>query len=350
MEQITIREIAKLCGVGVSTVSRAINNHPDINEETKVKILETIRKYNYVPNNSARNLKRAESRMIAVLVKGISNPFFGTIIQTLEREIVRDRYTFFLQQVEDSEDEVEVAIQLEKEKRLKGIIFLGGMVRHSKDSLDRLTVPYVISTVNMELPEEQERGAVVSIDDEEESCRMVSLLCEMGHRRIAILTAPENDMSIGRSRLDGYLRALKEHNIEIRDELILHMKRDEASYTLDCGYEMAKELIARLQGEKLPDCVYGVSDTLAIGACKALFDAGYHVPEDISVAGFDGLDIAQYYHPDIMTVCQPREEMAEETVRILLRMIRGKTVNRRVIFKAQIQNGASVRKIQQEDE
>ena len=74
------------------------------------------------------------------------------------------------------------------------------------------------------------------------------------------------------------------------------------------------------------------------------------MPEDISVAGFDGLDIAEYYHPDIMTVCQPREEMAEETVRILLRMIRGKTVNRRVIFKAQIRDGASVRKIQQEDE
>jgi LacI family transcriptional regulator len=172
----------------------------------------------------------------------------------------------------------------------------------------------------------------------------------MGHRRIAILTAPENDLSIGRSRLNGYLRALKDHHIEQRDELIFRMKRDEVSYSLECGYEMAKELLSSLEGKELPDCIYGVSDTLAIGACKALFDAGYRVPEDISVAGFDGLEIARFYHPDIMTVCQPREEMAEETVRILLRMIRGKTVNRRVIFKAQILEGASVRKIQQEDE
>ena len=77
MEQITIKEVAKLCGVGVSTVSRAINNHPDINPETKQKILDTIREYNYVPNNSARNLKRTDSNTIAVIVREISNPFWA---------------------------------------------------------------------------------------------------------------------------------------------------------------------------------------------------------------------------------------------------------------------------------
>ena len=80
MEQITIKEVAKLCGVGVSTVSRAINNHPDINPETKQKILDTIREYNYVPNNSARNLKRTDSNTIAVIVREISNPFWGVML------------------------------------------------------------------------------------------------------------------------------------------------------------------------------------------------------------------------------------------------------------------------------
>lgn len=96
MEQITIKEIARMCGVGVSTVSRAINNHPDINPETKERIMETIRRYNYVPNNSARNLKRAESNAIAVMVKGVSNPFFGPVIQTMERKIVNKNYSFVL--------------------------------------------------------------------------------------------------------------------------------------------------------------------------------------------------------------------------------------------------------------
>ena len=99
VEQITIKEVAKLCGVGVSTVSRAINNHPDINEETKQKVLETIQKYNYVPNNSARNLKRSDSNTIAVLIKGISNPFFSEIIQVFEREITKQKYSFVLQHV-----------------------------------------------------------------------------------------------------------------------------------------------------------------------------------------------------------------------------------------------------------
>ena len=101
MEQITIKEVAKLCGVGVSTVSRAINNHPDINEATKEMILETIRKYNYVPNNSARNLKRSDSNTIAVLIKGITNPFFSDMIKVFEQEIKRKKYTFVLQHVEE---------------------------------------------------------------------------------------------------------------------------------------------------------------------------------------------------------------------------------------------------------
>ena len=139
MEQITIKEVAKLCGVGVSTVSRAINNHPDINEETKQKVLETIQKYNYVPNNSARNLKRSDSNTIAVLIKGISNPFFSEIVQVFEREITKQKYSFVLQHVEEFEDEVDIAIQLEKEKRLKGIVFLGGLSYHTEKKLKQLT-------------------------------------------------------------------------------------------------------------------------------------------------------------------------------------------------------------------
>ena len=114
MEQITIKEVAKLCGVGVSTVSRAINNHPDINPETKQKILDVIREYNYVPNNSARNLKRADSNTIAVVIKEISNSYWGVMLHVLEREVRDRKYCLVLQNVADDEDEVELALQLEK--------------------------------------------------------------------------------------------------------------------------------------------------------------------------------------------------------------------------------------------
>ena len=152
MEQITIKEIAKICGVGVSTVSRAINNHPDINPETKKKILDTITEYQYIPNNSARNLKRSESNTIAVLAKGISNPLFGAMVQMLERDILGKQYLFVLQQVDEEENEIEAAIRLEKEKRLKGIILAAErnhISRRSQPSEGRSASPADGSVCNL---------------------------------------------------------------------------------------------------------------------------------------------------------------------------------------------------------
>ena len=342
MEQITIKEVEKLCGVGVSTVSRAINNHPDINEETKQKIMDTIKEYNYVPNNSARNLKRSDSKTIAVLIKGISNPFFGPMVQVLEREVKKKKYSFVLQHVEEDEDEVEVAIQLEKEKRLKGIVFLGGLYSHKEEKLKQLTVPYVISTVNTQLPENMEQCAAISIDDEAESYRMVDYLCRCGHRKIVILTASREDASIGKFRLAGYRRALEDHGIAFDESLVIRMKKDLQTYSIENGYQMMKEL---LESGKEFTCIFAISDTLAIGACKAIFDAGKNVPEDYSVAGFDGLDIAAYYQPSVTTICQPREEMAAETIRVLFDLIKKKTVKTKQIFEASLQERESTRKI-----
>ena len=149
MEEITIKDIARICGVGVSTVSRAINNHPDINPETKEMIMRVIKENNYVPNNSARNLKRQDAKAIAVLVKGINNSFFSQMIKVLEEEIKEKSYAMVLQHVDYDEDEVEVALKLVKEKRLRGIIFLGGYLVHSEEKLAQLHVPFILSTTGM---------------------------------------------------------------------------------------------------------------------------------------------------------------------------------------------------------
>ncbi|MFV0238468.1 MAG: LacI family DNA-binding transcriptional regulator, partial [Lacrimispora sphenoides] len=146
---INIKDIARLCGVGVSTVSRAINNHPDINPETKNMIMQVIKENNYIPNNSARNLKRTDSRAIAVLIKGIGNPFFSKMIRVFEEEIQKKKYSFILQRVDEQEDEVDVALELIKEKKPRGIVFLGGYFSHSKEELEQLTVPYVLSTIGI---------------------------------------------------------------------------------------------------------------------------------------------------------------------------------------------------------
>lgn len=342
MEQITIREIAKICGVGVSTVSRAINNHPDINQETRKKILDTIAEYQYIPNNSARNLKRAESNTIAVLAKGISNPLFGKMVQMLERDILGKQYLFVLQQVDEEENEIEVAIRLQKEKRLKGIIFLGGSNHPEEDLLRRLTVPFVICTVNAVLGDSLDDFGVVSIDDEAESYHMVDYLCRMGHRKIAILTSSARDSGIGKLRLQGYRRALKERGIPYDSSLVVAMPADQRTYTMEYGYLQTQKL---LQSGAAFTALYAISDTIAIGACKAIFDAGLKVPDDISVAGFDGLDLAAYYQPSLTTIEQPLFEMTTEASRILFELLSEKTGRKYRIFPGKLREGQSVRRI-----
>ena len=134
----TIKDIAKKCGVGVSTVSRALNNHPDINPETKKMILKTVEESNFVPNNSARNLKRTDSKSIAILVKEIDNPFFATMMRVMEKKIRRQKYSFFIQHMGKDQDEVDTALELIKETKLRGIIFLGGDFRKNKERITKI--------------------------------------------------------------------------------------------------------------------------------------------------------------------------------------------------------------------
>ena len=342
MGQVTIKDIAKICGVGVSTVSRAINNHPDINPETKQLIMDTIQEYNYVPNNSAQNLKRVESNTIALLTKGVGNPLFAEMIQTVQSDVLGKDYLFVLQQVDEMENELEVGARLANEKRLKGMIFMGGASRPKEELLARIQVPYVICTVDAVMPENMDHYGIVAIDDEAESYRLIDYLCRMGHKKIAIITAYAHDTSIGKLRLDGYRRALADHGIECADSLVVHMPAKGQVYTMKNGYDQTMKLLQ--SGEKFT-AVYAISDTLAIGACKAIFDYGLKVPDDISVVGCDGLDMARYYQPAITTIEQPLTEMALETSRILFELIREKGGRWKHIFEARIREGQSVRRI-----
>ena len=341
MEQaITIKDIARICGCGVSTVSRALNNHPDINETTRNKIMQVVKEYNFVPNNSARNLKITDSKTIAILIKGIANPFFMKMIKIMEQEIQKQKYSLILQHVEFDQDEVDVAIELEKEKKLKGIIFLGGYFNHTKDKLDSINVPFVISTVNMT---EEYRGyySSVAVDDVKESYKIVDYLCKLGHKRILLISASPEDESIGKLRKEGYEKALKDNGISISDELVFPMVCDEDSYSMASGYATMKEALKKTKDFT---AVYAVSDAVAIGACKALTDSGMKIPEDVSVAGFDGIDNAKYYNPTITTIRQPFEDMAKASINLLFKYIDGdKDIddNQQRIFAAELVIGES---------
>ena len=325
MDSINIKDIARICGVGVSTVSRAINNHPDINPETKNMIMQAIKEHNYIPNNSARNLKRTDSKAIAVLIKGISNPFFSKMIRIFEEEIQKKKYLFIMQRVDACDDEVDVAVELIKEKKPRGIVFLGGFFSHSKEKLESSSYSWV------------------SVDDFAESYKMTDYLCKLGHKRILILAATQDDESIGRLRLEGYKKALADNGIEPDEELCVFSEVGRDCYTMDYGF-MA---MSRILEEKKTDftAVYAISDSIAIGACKAITEYGMKIPEDYSVAGFDGLDIAHYYNPTLTTIRQPVEEMAESTIKILFDVIRGKAGHQKRVFRGELVEGESTRRV-----
>lgn len=341
MDTITIKDVARLCGVGVSTVSRAINNHPDINGETKQKVLQVIKENNYIPNNSARNLKRSASKTIAVLIKGIDNPFFNGMIRIFEEETQKKKYSFVLHRVDEGQDEVDVAIQLVKEKKLKGIIFLGGFFSHSREKLDQLDVPFVLSTIAITDNMESAAFSSVSVDDFAESYKMVSYLCGLGHKNIGILAATPFDESIGKLRLEGYKKALEDHGITPKEEWCFYSQEDIECYTMANGYDLMNKVMETRQDIT---AVFAVSDSIAIGACKAVFDAGKSVPEDYSIAGFDGLDIAHYYNPTLTTIRQPVEEMAHATIKILFDIIKNKSQNQQMVFQAQLMEGKSTKR------
>lgn len=343
MGSINIKDIARLCGVGVSTVSRAINNHPDINPETKDMIMQVIKENNYIPNNSARNLKRTDSRAIAVLIKGIGNPFFSKMIRVFEEEIQKKKYSFILQRVDEQEDEVDVALELIKEKKPRGIVFLGGYFSHSKEELEQLTVPYVLSTIGItEYLGESPDFSCVSVDDYGESYKMTDYLCKLGHKKILILTAASDDESIGRLRLEGYKKALADNGITPSPSLMVFSDECEECYTMDNGYRMMNRV---LRENREFTAVYAISDSIAIGACKAIFEHGGRIPEDYCVAGYDGLDIARYYNPSITTIRQPVEEMARATIKILFDVIKNKASHQKMVFKAELVEGESTRRI-----
>jgi LacI family transcriptional regulator len=234
--------------------------------------MQAIKDYNYIPNNSARNLKRSESNTIAVLIKGISNPFYNNMLKVFENEIQRQKYSFLLHRVEEHEDEIEEALLLAKEKRLKGIVFLGGYFSHSEDKLKQLKVPFILSTGGVSEKIDKDSYSFVTVDDFQESYKMVDYLCKLGHRRIATISAPPDDESIGKLRLEGYIKALEDNRIPFDDNLVRYIKDDTMdTFSMKYGYEVTRQLLA-----SGTDCtaIFAISDSMAVGSCKAIFESG----------------------------------------------------------------------------
>ena len=342
MTEITIKDIAKRCGVGISTVSRAINNHPDINPETKQMVMDVIKETGYIPNNSARNLKRTDAKCIAILIKGITNPFFSPVIQIVEAQVQKKKYAMVMQHVESYENELDVALELVKEKRLRGIIFLGGAYQHDQQQLAKLNVPFVFGTIGTVQDQGEKTYSNIAVDDRAESRKMVDYLLDLGHKKIAIITEGTEAQSVGQLRLEGYKDALRARGIEIDDNLIYEVRDEKDPYSMENGYKLTKELLN--SGVEFT-AVFAIADFLAVGVCRALHEAGKRIPEDVSVAGYDGIPIGEFYTPQLTTIRQPVEAMAEKMVKLLFDVIAGKSDHEHVVFSAELIERESIAKV-----
>ena len=341
MKRVTIKEIASLCGVSVSTVSRAINNNDEISEKTRKKILDTIKEVGYTPNQNARNLKITKTKTIAVLIKGITNPFFTPMLKVLEEEITKSGYTFALQKVEENSSEIDLAQKIVKTLKPEGIIFLGGYFVNDKKKLKSLAVPFTMTTIinqTLQIP----RSACLGIDDFLQSKKLVEYLISLGHKKIALIGPRYDDESIGKLRLLGYKKALEENGIEFDEKLVFYSNKGLNPYSLEHGYEVGKKIVK----ENIScTAIYAISDTIAMGAMKAIDDFGKKVPEDYSLAGFDGLEINKYLLKPITTIVQPASEIAYKSVKDLFKIIDKKEYEKISKFDAKLYIGKTTKKV-----
>lgn len=330
-----IKDIAKIAGVGVSTVSRVINNHPDVKQDTREKIQEIIQKYNYIPNTSARMLKQNNNSYIGVLVKGGFNPFFSEMVKEIGAEIEKTPYTMILQHDDTNGSDMDALVTFVKERKLKGVIYLGGNFEEvPKIRFEHLGCHSVLLCSN--ISEKQQKAntfSSVGIDDYHAAYEAMAYIIKKGHRKIGLVIGEKQDRGVGRKRLKGYLDCIAHCGVDKENVFLI-----EGKYCYDKAYT---ETLACLKEASHLTALCAMADTMAVGAAKAVSDVGKVIGKDIAVMGFDGMEIATYYNPSLTTVEQPRVQIAKEGIQLLLKQIEQKATHEHIILPTKLLKRAS---------
>lgn len=335
----TIKDIAKLSGVAVSTVSRVINNHPDVSPESRERVLRIIQEYNFVPNNSARDLVKTKSDAVGLIVRGFQNTFYTDIIHAIESSLDKAGYTMVMRQIGTLDDEIQCGAMMEREKRLLGIIFLGGRSDYAPAELNVLTVPYVFCTYSNSYGTlKPDRYSSVAVCDEQEAERAVQELISRGHTKIAALISARDDHSISQLRYQGYAKALKSGGIELDDSLVISC----GSFNIGDAYRSTKQA---LEAGCDFTAIFAIADNMAIGAMRALREAGRSIPEDCSIIAIDGIEVSEYTEPMLSTLCQPMTEMGRRSAELIVGLIEGSGSNSQILLPTVLREGASMRKL-----
>jgi LacI family transcriptional regulator len=305
-QQVTIRDVAKRAGVAAITVSRVVNSLPGVNQATRERVNKAIADLNYVPNAMAKSLRSRQTCTIALVLTDITNPFWTTIARGVEDTAAQKGYNvIFCNTDEDLEKEAKY-INILLQRRVDGVIIAAS----SDDtrpllSLKRHNVPCI-------LIDRKVNGFNVDVvrSDSKEGARLLTQhLINLGYYRIAMLAGPSKVFT-SRERLAGYLEALQKNGIPIDDNLI-----KEGMYEEDGGFQFVKELLDRVSP---PTAIVAANLSIAIGALRALREAGLRVPEDVGLVCFDDLPQASLIYPFLTVWAQRPYAMGVAAAELLL--------------------------------
>ena len=309
----TIKDIARLSGYSLGTVSRVLNNHPDVSDKARERIMAVVQEQGFEPNANAKHLKMQTQSAIAVLVKGTQNLLFADLLERVQALLRDSGEAVYVAYLDEDADEVQYAIQLVKLRRPKGFLFLGGDLECFRREFQQITAPCVLLTNDAQSLGFKNLSSF-STDDTAAASAVIEYLYRRGHRKIGILGGNLAGEQISFKRLQGAQRRMKELGLPF-DFKTHHVP---CRFSMKDGYDAARTLLAREPGLT---AIFALSDVIALGAMRAICDLGLHMPNDVSVVGYDGLAAAYFCIPRLTTIRQDVEQLATRGVQTLLQAI-----------------------------
>lgn len=311
----TIKDLAERTGYAVGTVSRALNGHPNVSEKARQVILQAAQESGFQLNSNAKQLKQQHSNAVQVIVKGTSNELFSELVESVQNLMSATKYTLYVDYLDEDDNEVLRSVQLCRERKPLGVLFMGGNIENFRQDFDKIQVPALLVTNNAsDLPFENLSSVCV---DDRQACRCaMDFLIALGHRNIVVVGGCLDVSDISRQRYEGCLESIRSHNLPHDEALDYQGVR----FSYSGGYRATAQLLAR--GRKFT-ALFAECDVMAIGAIRALQDHGLRVPQDVSVMGFDGLPLGSYLVPKLSTIAQPVSALARRSVEILTSCIEG---------------------------
>lgn len=309
MKKATIADVAKKANVSVATVSRVINAQGGVRKTTEEKIVEAIKELNYVRNAVARSMVRKETKTIAVIIPDICNPFFSEVVAGIERKAIEKNYFTMLSSSNESKKIERKIVQHIIERGVDGVV-----VTTADESGEQLRPLFDLNipVVAVDRVVQNHQVDTVIIGNREGAYEAVRHLISEGHEKIAIITGPQNTTP-GYERYNGYVKALREFGLEVRDEWV-----GDGDFREGSGYDITQRFYKL---DEPPTAIFSSNNLMSIGALKAIQDLNWKLGEDISFLGFDDIEIATFTRPQITTVSRPMKQLGEVAFQLLLDQI-----------------------------